>query len=83
MATVNCTELKEKYLELLLGGGEVLIKSGDQLVKYTDAGKLKEVIEALCGPIKPEGSNAQREMRLHGNTFRDPMNCGCSSRRGD
>lgn len=79
---INCDELREKYLELLLAGGEVLIKSGDQLVKYTDAEKLKNVIEQICGPIRPEGSTAQRDMRLHGNAFKDSADCGCDSKRG-
>lgn len=78
MALPTCDELKEKYLELAAGAGVVLIKSGDQLVKYTDADTLLGVIEKLCGPIRPEGSTAHREMRLRGNRVSDPADCGCS-----
>jgi len=79
---ISCDDLKTKYLELASGAGVVLIKSGDQLVKYTDAAKLLEVIERLCGPIIPEGSTAQRGVRMHGNRVSDPGDCGCSSPNG-
>lgn len=64
MAT-TCDELRAAYLTLLLGGGEVLIKSGSELVKYTDVTKLKAIIEEICGPITPEGSTAKRGLVLH------------------
>lgn len=58
----TCAELRTAYLNMVLTGGEVLVKAGNQLVKYTDVEKLKKVIESLCGPIMPEGSTAQRGM---------------------
>lgn len=75
MADPTCAELRSAYLQLVLTGGEVLIKAGDQLVKYTDVEKLKKVVESLCGPIKPDGSTANRGMKLYVPTFK--RGCGC------
>ena len=82
MADPTCAELKSAYMTLLLGGGEILVKVGSQLVKYTDAAKLKSIIEELCGPIVPEGSTANKGLRLHhGRVNHNP--CGCSDSEFD
>lgn len=78
MADPTCDELRSAYLKLLLSGGEVLVKAGDQLVKFTDPAKLREIIEALCGPIKPDGSTASRGLRLHQARIHGRGGCGCS-----
>lgn len=78
MADPTCAELRSAYLTLLLGGGEVLVKAGDMLVKYTDASKLKAIIEEMCGPIKPEGSTANRGLKLHQARVNGRGGCGCS-----
>ena len=71
----TCAELKAAYLDMVLAGGEVLIKAGDQLVKYTDVEKLQRVIEKLCGPIVPEGSTANRGVVLHVAKFNRGCKC--------
>lgn len=76
MADPTCADLKAAYLQLLANGGEVLIKAGDQLVKYTDIDKLRNAIETICGPIVPDGSTAQRSMVFRDTKFKRG-GCGC------
>lgn len=71
----TCAELRAAFTNMVLNGGEVLIKAGDQLVKYTDVEKLKRVVESLCGPIAPEGSTANRSVVFHVVKFN--RGCGC------
>lgn len=79
----NCAELRAMYEKMVIEGAPVLIKSGDQLVKYTSADKLLEVIEKLCGPWQPEGSTANREIRMHANRVQSSTDCGCSNDGSD
>lgn len=75
MANPTCDDLRAGYLQMLANGGEVLIKAGSQLVKYTDIDKLRDAIETICGPIVVDGTTANRGMVFHVGRF--SRNCGC------
>lgn len=77
MSVPTCDDLKAGLIQMLADGGPVLIKAGDQLVKYTDIEKLKNTIEMMCGPIIPEGSTANRGLRIGVTRFGRRGGCGC------